>query len=78
MSILLPVHLFAVDTYLLGNDFWHDSVSQFCGKVLNSVDVGGENSALIAAGASDATLRIWDPRRPGLHRWPHCTHSPLL
>lgn len=39
--------------------------NMFCGKVLNSIDVGGENSALIAAGASDATLRIWDPRRPG-------------
>ncbi|KAJ8433413.1 hypothetical protein Cgig2_026677 [Carnegiea gigantea] len=41
------------------------SGNMFCGKVLNSIDVGGENSALIAAGASDATLRIWDPRRPG-------------
>lgn len=39
--------------------------NMFCGKVLNSIDVGGENSALVAAGASDTTLRIWDPRRPG-------------
>ncbi|KAH9610003.1 hypothetical protein KSS87_013976 [Heliosperma pusillum] len=36
----------------------------FSGKVLNCIDVGGENSSLVAAGASDGTLRIWDPRRP--------------
>ncbi|KAH7554485.1 hypothetical protein JRO89_XS12G0224000 [Xanthoceras sorbifolium] len=34
----------------------------FCGKVLNCIDVGGEGSALIAAGGSDPILRIWDPR----------------
>ncbi|KAJ7971063.1 Ribosome biogenesis protein WDR12-like [Quillaja saponaria] len=34
----------------------------FCGKVLNCLDVGGEGSALIAAGGSDPVLRIWDPR----------------
>ncbi|KAL9227001.1 hypothetical protein vseg_002750 [Gypsophila vaccaria] len=39
--------------------------SLFTGKVLNHIDVGGESSALVAAGASDGTLRIWDPRRPG-------------
>jgi ribosome biogenesis protein YTM1 len=38
---------------------------QFCGKVLGCVDVGGEGSALIAAGGSDPILRIWDPRKPG-------------
>ncbi|KAK7282730.1 hypothetical protein RIF29_11736 [Crotalaria pallida] len=37
----------------------------FCGKVLNCLDIGGEGSALIAAGGSDAVLRIWDPRKPG-------------
>ncbi|RVW82788.1 Ribosome biogenesis protein WDR12-like [Vitis vinifera] len=37
----------------------------FCGKALNCLDVGGESSALIAAGGSDTTLRIWDPRKPG-------------
>ncbi|EOY03662.1 Transducin/WD40 repeat-like superfamily protein isoform 3 [Theobroma cacao] len=37
----------------------------FCGKVLNCIDVGGEGSALIAAGGSDPILRIWDPRKPG-------------
>ena len=34
--------------------------------VLNCLDVGGESSALIAAGGSDPILRIWDPRKPGL------------
>ncbi|XP_042976358.1 uncharacterized protein LOC122307508 [Carya illinoinensis] len=38
---------------------------QFCGKVHSCFDVGGESSALIAAGASDPILRIWDPRKPG-------------
>ncbi|XP_043711024.1 ribosome biogenesis protein WDR12 homolog isoform X2 [Telopea speciosissima] len=37
----------------------------FCGKALNCLDVGGESSALIAAGGSDPVLRIWDPRKPG-------------
>ncbi|KAM3700389.1 hypothetical protein ACB098_05G092100 [Castanea mollissima] len=37
----------------------------FCTKVLNCLDVGGESSALIAAGGSDPILRIWDPRKPG-------------
>lgn len=36
-----------------------------CGKVLNCLVVGGESSALIAAGGSDPILRIWDPRKPG-------------
>ncbi|KAL6961191.1 WD repeat-containing protein 12 [Sarracenia purpurea var. burkii] len=42
-----------------------DSLNMFCGKVINCLDVGGESSALIAAGGSDPTLRIWDPRKPG-------------
>ncbi|XP_010258084.1 PREDICTED: ribosome biogenesis protein WDR12 homolog [Nelumbo nucifera] len=42
-----------------------DSLDMFCGKVLNCLDVGGESSALIAAGGSDPILRIWDPRKPG-------------
>ncbi|KAK3012286.1 hypothetical protein RJ639_012956, partial [Escallonia herrerae] len=37
----------------------------FCGKVINCIDIGGESSALIAAGGSDPILRIWDPRKPG-------------
>ncbi|XP_075636063.1 ribosome biogenesis protein WDR12 homolog [Castanea sativa] len=37
----------------------------FCTKVLNCLDVGGESSALIAAGGSDPILRIWDPCKPG-------------
>nr|CAD1832541.1 unnamed protein product [Ananas comosus var. bracteatus] len=36
-----------------------------CGKALNCLDIGGESSALIAAGGSDPILRIWDPRQPG-------------
>ncbi|XP_077216803.1 transducin/WD40 repeat-like superfamily protein [Tasmannia lanceolata] len=42
-----------------------DSLNLFCGKALNCLDVGGESSALIASGASDPVLRIWDPRKPG-------------
>ncbi|KAK9125205.1 hypothetical protein Scep_014051 [Stephania cephalantha] len=42
-----------------------DSFNLFCGKALNCLDVGGESSALIAAGGSDSVLRIWDPRNPG-------------
>ncbi|CAE6103090.1 unnamed protein product [Arabidopsis arenosa] len=42
-----------------------DSLNLFCGKALNTVDVGGEGSALIAAGGSDPILRVWDPRKPG-------------
>ncbi|KAK1383537.1 Ribosome biogenesis protein WDR12-like [Heracleum sosnowskyi] len=42
-----------------------DTLNIFCGKVINSIDVGGEGSALIAAGGSDPILRIWDPRKPG-------------
>ncbi|XP_010549998.1 PREDICTED: ribosome biogenesis protein WDR12 homolog [Tarenaya hassleriana] len=42
-----------------------DSLNLFCGKALNSVDVGGESSALVAAGGSDPILRVWDPRKPG-------------
>lgn len=42
-----------------------DTLNMFCGKVINSIDVGGEGSALIAAAGSDPILRIWDPRKPG-------------
>ncbi|XP_038698339.1 ribosome biogenesis protein WDR12 homolog isoform X2 [Tripterygium wilfordii] len=42
-----------------------DITNMFCGKALNCLDAGGEGSALIAAGASDPILRIWDPRKPG-------------
>ncbi|KAL3844606.1 hypothetical protein ACJIZ3_002009 [Penstemon smallii] len=42
-----------------------DTLSMFCGKVINCLDIGGENSSLIAAGGSDPILRIWDPRKPG-------------
>ncbi|XP_050227697.1 ribosome biogenesis protein WDR12 homolog [Mercurialis annua] len=42
-----------------------DTSNIFCGKALNCVHVGGEGSALIAAGGSDPILRIWDPRIPG-------------
>ncbi|PHT41856.1 hypothetical protein CQW23_20710 [Capsicum baccatum] len=42
-----------------------DSLNLYCGKVINCLDIGGEGSALIAAGGSDPILRIWDPRRPG-------------
>lgn len=37
----------------------------FCGKALHCLHVGGEGSALIAAGGSDPILRVWDPRKPG-------------
>ncbi|ERN12335.1 ribosome biogenesis protein WDR12 homolog [Amborella trichopoda] len=42
-----------------------DTVNMVGGKAWNCLDVGGESSALIAAGGSDPVLRIWDPRRPG-------------
>ncbi|KAF8118020.1 hypothetical protein N665_0006s0024 [Sinapis alba] len=42
-----------------------DSLNLFSGKALNTVDVGGEGSALVAAGGSDPILRVWDPRKPG-------------
>ncbi|KAK4487750.1 hypothetical protein RD792_005577 [Penstemon davidsonii] len=42
-----------------------NSLNMFCGKVINCLDIGGESSALIAAGGSDPILRIWDPRKPG-------------
>ncbi|XP_078430207.1 transducin/WD40 repeat-like superfamily protein [Wolffia australiana] len=44
-----------------GGNTWN----MVCGKALNCVDVGGEGSALVAAGGSDPVLRIWDPRRSG-------------
>ncbi|CAI8594260.1 unnamed protein product [Vicia faba] len=43
----------------------------YCGKALNCLDIGGEGSALIAAGGSDPIIRIWDPRKPG-------TSAPIL
>ncbi|CAN7005564.1 unnamed protein product [Brassica rapa subsp. trilocularis] len=42
-----------------------DSLNLYSGKALNTVDVGGEGSALVAAGGSDPILRVWDPRKPG-------------
>ncbi|CAA2957696.1 ribosome biogenesis WDR12 homolog [Olea europaea subsp. europaea] len=42
-----------------------DSLKMFCGKAINCLDIGGESSALIAAGGSDPIIRIWDPRKPG-------------
>ncbi|KAJ4882755.1 Transducin/WD40 repeat-like superfamily protein [Raphanus sativus] len=42
-----------------------ESLNLFCGKALNTIDVGGEGSALVAAGGSDPILRVWDPRKPG-------------
>ncbi|CAK9149824.1 unnamed protein product [Ilex paraguariensis] len=42
-----------------------DSQSEYCGKVINYLDVGGKSSALIAVGGSDPILRIWDPSKPG-------------
>ncbi|BBH00239.1 Transducin/WD40 repeat-like superfamily protein [Prunus dulcis] len=42
-----------------------DSLNIFCGKALNCLDIGGESSALVAAGGSDPILKIWDPRKPG-------------
>ncbi|KAL3636566.1 WD repeat-containing protein 12 [Castilleja foliolosa] len=42
-----------------------DSLSIFCAKALNCLDIGGESSALVAAGGSDPVIRIWDPRKPG-------------
>lgn len=37
------------------------------GKALHCLSVGGENSALVAAGGADPVLRIWDPRMPGIN-----------
>ncbi|XP_057993634.1 ribosome biogenesis protein WDR12 homolog isoform X6 [Hevea brasiliensis] len=54
-----------------------DSAKIFCGKALNYLHVGGEGSALIAAGASDPILRIWDPRKPGTSApiYQFCSHT---
>ncbi|KAL8463590.1 hypothetical protein ACS0TY_034301 [Phlomoides rotata] len=38
--------------------------SESCGKVIICLDIGGESSAIIAAGGSDPVLRMWDPRKP--------------
>ncbi|KAJ8572172.1 hypothetical protein K7X08_008683 [Anisodus acutangulus] len=43
-----------------------NSLNLYCNKVINCLDVGGEGSALTAAGGSDPILRIWDPRKPVL------------
>ncbi|KAK4378238.1 hypothetical protein RND71_000100 [Anisodus tanguticus] len=43
-----------------------NSLNLYCNKVINCLHVGGEGSALIAAGGSDPILRIWDPRKPVL------------
>ncbi|XP_057768622.1 ribosome biogenesis protein WDR12 homolog isoform X1 [Salvia miltiorrhiza] len=42
-----------------------DSFNMSCGKAINCLSIGGESSALIAAGGSDPVLRVWDPRKPG-------------
>ncbi|XP_057807935.1 ribosome biogenesis protein WDR12 homolog isoform X1 [Salvia miltiorrhiza] len=42
-----------------------DSFTMSCGKAINSLSIGGESCALIAAGSSDPVLRVWDPRKPG-------------
>ncbi|KMZ65037.1 Ribosome biogenesis protein Ytm1 [Zostera marina] len=34
------------------------------GKLLRCIDVGGESSALVAAGGADSIIRVWDPRKP--------------
>ncbi|CAN6571936.1 unnamed protein product [Malus baccata var. baccata] len=34
-------------------------------EVCNCIDIGGEGSALIAAGGSDPIVRVWDPCKPG-------------
>lgn len=49
----------------VGKEAMTSTLLQFCGKVINCLDVGGESSSLIAAGGSDPILRIWDPRKPG-------------
>ncbi|KAL6526494.1 hypothetical protein OROGR_015584 [Orobanche gracilis] len=41
-----------------------NSLSMYCGKVISCIDIGGESSALIAAGGCDSVIRIWDPRKP--------------
>lgn len=43
-----------------------NTFSMSCGKVIGCLDIGGESSALVAAGGSDPVLRIWDPRKPGI------------
>uniref|UniRef100_A0A0D6R405 Ribosome biogenesis protein WDR12 homolog n=1 Tax=Araucaria cunninghamii TaxID=56994 RepID=A0A0D6R405_ARACU len=45
-----------------------NATTQGCGKALNCLSLGGESSALIAAGGADNVLRIWDPRMPGTLR----------
>lgn len=42
-----------------------ETANLICGKVINCLDVGGEGTALVAAGGSDPILRVWDPRIPG-------------
>ncbi|KAG6415691.1 hypothetical protein SASPL_123105 [Salvia splendens] len=44
---------------------WVGVAIHSCGKAINCLSIGGESSALIAAGGSDPVLRVWDPRRPG-------------
>ncbi|KAL6521744.1 hypothetical protein OROGR_018313 [Orobanche gracilis] len=46
-------------------------LSMYCGKVISCIDIGGESSALIAAGGYDSVIRIWDPRTPGELFWCH-------
>ncbi|XWS40989.1 hypothetical protein CRYUN_Cryun17cG0042500 [Craigia yunnanensis] len=63
----------AVST-LVGHTLLNDTIllhAWFCGEVLNCIDIGGEGSALIAAGGSDPILRIWDPRKPAMYYMPN-------
>ncbi|CAA7031301.1 unnamed protein product [Microthlaspi erraticum] len=46
-------------------DTGKETLNLYSGKALNTLDVGGEGSALVAAGGSDPVLRVWDPRKPG-------------
>lgn len=48
-----------------------NSLTVGCRKALHCLSIGGEGSALIAAGGADSVLRIWDPRMPG-------TFTPIL
>lgn len=48
-----------------------NSLTVGCRKALHCLSIGGEGSALIAAGGADSVLRIWDPRIPG-------TFTPIL
>ncbi|MCD7458951.1 hypothetical protein HAX54_039675 [Datura stramonium] len=51
---------------LVGHTIWRqDSLNLYCNKVINCLDIGGEGSALIAAGGSDPVLRIYGSSQIG-------------